>query len=165
MSAAAATANNNVWLTEVKLFDEVHTRQRLRRVWMQELVLELVDRALDSRLSSSSAAANTVGQSTASKKPRLSDTAALDALGSGALLGVDQKQRRQRHQPQQQQPRFRHQDKVFRERSALPGVPAKYYGQRYRYWSLYDQGVQMDPEGWYSVTPEVISEHIAERCR
>ncbi|OAQ22931.1 S-adenosyl-L-methionine-dependent methyltransferase, partial [Linnemannia elongata AG-77] len=41
---------------------------------------------------------------------------------------------------------------------------AKYWAQRYRYFSLYDQGIQMDQEGWYSVTPEKIAAHIAERC-
>ncbi|KAF9905347.1 Trimethylguanosine synthase [Linnemannia zychae] len=46
----------------------------------------------------------------------------------------------------------------------LPKDMAKYWAQRYRYFSLYDQGIQMDQEGWYSVTPEKIAAHIAERC-
>lgn len=37
----------------------------------------------------------------------------------------------------------------------------KYYQQRYDYFSLFDEGIQIDEEGWYSVTPEVIAEHIA----
>lgn len=32
-------------------------------------------------------------------------------------------------------------------------------------FSKYDQGVAIDAEGWYSVTPEVIAHHIAEQCR
>lgn len=48
--------------------------------------------------------------------------------------------------------------------SQLPKTMAKYWAQRYRYFSLYDQGIQMDQEGWYSVTPEKIAAHIAERC-
>ncbi|KAG0375503.1 Trimethylguanosine synthase [Mortierella sp. AD032] len=48
--------------------------------------------------------------------------------------------------------------------SQLPKNMAKYWAQRYRYFSLYDQGIQMDQEGWYSVTPEKIAAHIAERC-
>eukprot|EP00501_MAST-03F_sp_TOSAG23-6_P000582 GSMAST32.ASY1.ANO1.603.1 assembled CDS len=32
----------------------------------------------------------------------------------------------------------------------------KYWVQRYRYFSKFDQGIQMDNEGWYSVTPEKI---------
>lgn len=42
---------------------------------------------------------------------------------------------------------------------------AKYWFQRYRLFSLFDKGIKMDKEGWYSVTPERIAEHIAERCR
>eukprot|EP00124_Ichthyophonus_hoferi_P001147 Ihof_evm4s54 gene=Ihof_evmTU4s54 len=42
---------------------------------------------------------------------------------------------------------------------------AKYWNQRYRLFTLFDQGIWIDKEGWYSVTPEVIAQHIAERCR
>ncbi|XP_066912965.1 trimethylguanosine synthase-like isoform X2 [Clytia hemisphaerica] len=41
----------------------------------------------------------------------------------------------------------------------------KYWAQRYRYFSRYDEGIQLDREGWFSVTPEKIAEHIAERCQ
>jgi len=41
----------------------------------------------------------------------------------------------------------------------------KYWAQRYRYFSRYDEGIKMDREGWFSVTPEKIAEHIAERCQ
>jgi len=41
----------------------------------------------------------------------------------------------------------------------------KYWHQRYRLFSKYDEGVKLDEEGWYSVTPEKIAEHIAEKCR
>lgn len=50
-----------------------------------------------------------------------------------------------------------------RARSPYPHVPKKYWGQRYRYFSRFDEGVRMDKEGWYSVTPEAIALHIAER--
>ena len=38
--------------------------------------------------------------------------------------------------------------------------------QRYRLWERYDEGegIRMDEESWYSVTPENIARHIAERC-
>lgn len=42
---------------------------------------------------------------------------------------------------------------------------AKYWYQRYRLFSLFDDGIKMDKEGWFSVTPERIAQHIAERCR
>ncbi|KAI9251810.1 RNA cap guanine-N2 methyltransferase-domain-containing protein [Phascolomyces articulosus] len=47
----------------------------------------------------------------------------------------------------------------------LPSDLTKYYNQRYSYFSKYDQGILMDREGWFSVTPEKIAKHIAERCR
>ena len=39
------------------------------------------------------------------------------------------------------------------------------YAQRKRYFSLYSFGCLLDHEGWYSVTPELIANQIAERCR
>ena len=40
----------------------------------------------------------------------------------------------------------------------------RYWAQRYRYFSKFDEGIKMDREGWYSVTPEIIAKHIASRC-
>ena len=40
----------------------------------------------------------------------------------------------------------------------------KYWDQRYRLFSKYDHGVKLDDESWYSVTPEIIAQHIANRC-
>ena len=41
------------------------------------------------------------------------------------------------------------------------------FSQRLRYFSLYSTppGCLLDEEGWYSVTPELIANQIAERCR
>ena len=49
----------------------------------------------------------------------------------------------------------------------FPAELRKYWYQRYRLWERYDQGegIRMDEESWYSVTPENIARHIAERCR
>ena len=42
----------------------------------------------------------------------------------------------------------------------------KFWHQRYRLFSKYDEGIQIESEeSWYSVTPEKIAEHLAERCR
>ncbi|CBY20039.1 unnamed protein product [Oikopleura dioica] len=41
----------------------------------------------------------------------------------------------------------------------------KYWSQRYRLFSKWNEGIRMDKESWFSVTPEKIAEHIAERCR
>ncbi|XP_050411381.1 trimethylguanosine synthase [Patella vulgata] len=41
----------------------------------------------------------------------------------------------------------------------------KYWHQRYRLFSRFDEGIVLDRESWFSVTPEKIAKHIAERCR
>ena len=53
---------------------------------------------------------------------------------------------------------------VPEELSSFPHI-SKYWAQRYRLFSKYDDGVKLDQESWYSITPEKIAEHIAERCR
>ncbi|XP_028987297.1 trimethylguanosine synthase isoform X2 [Betta splendens] len=48
------------------------------------------------------------------------------------------------------------------EMAAEPEL-AKYWAQRYRLFSRFDEGIRLDREGWFSVTPERIAEHIAHR--
>ncbi|KAF1383253.1 hypothetical protein PFLUV_G00129810 [Perca fluviatilis] len=48
------------------------------------------------------------------------------------------------------------------EMTAEPEL-AKYWAQRYRLFSRFDEGIRLDREGWFSVTPERIAEHIALR--
>ncbi|MCD9643623.1 hypothetical protein HAX54_031238 [Datura stramonium] len=40
----------------------------------------------------------------------------------------------------------------------------KYWCQRYQLFNKYDEGIKMDEEGWFSVTPEAIAKHHALRC-
>ena len=40
-------------------------------------------------------------------------------------------------------------------------VPDKFWSQRRRLFSLFDEGIQMDKESWFSVTPEAIANHIS----
>ena len=42
-------------------------------------------------------------------------------------------------------------------------VANKYWAQRHRLFSKFDQGCQLDPEAWYSVTPEAIARHVADQ--
>jgi trimethylguanosine synthase len=42
-------------------------------------------------------------------------------------------------------------------------VADKYWAQRRRLFTKFDDGIQLDKESWYSVTPEVIANHIAKR--
>ncbi|XP_022772436.1 trimethylguanosine synthase-like [Durio zibethinus] len=50
---------------------------------------------------------------------------------------------------------------MFEEYSAMIG---KYWWQRYLLFSRFDDGIKMDEEGWFSVTPEPIARHHASRC-
>ncbi|KAK9811438.1 hypothetical protein WJX72_003916 [[Myrmecia] bisecta] len=43
----------------------------------------------------------------------------------------------------------------------FPGMEA---GTRYSLFSRFDEGIQMDQEGWFSVTPEVMAAACAARC-
>lgn len=41
----------------------------------------------------------------------------------------------------------------------------KYYSQRHRLFHRFDEGICLDEESWYSVTPEKIAKHIARRFK
>lgn len=47
------------------------------------------------------------------------------------------------------------------QRDGRGRVLRKYWLQRYSLFSLYDHGILMDEEGWYSATPEIIAWHHA----
>ena len=55
-------------------------------------------------------------------------------------------------------------EKIKRKNKRKKTNIRKYWLQRYRLFSLFDQGIQLDEESWYSVTPEKIAQHIASRC-
>ncbi|XP_049935601.1 uncharacterized protein LOC116261153 isoform X2 [Nymphaea colorata] len=42
---------------------------------------------------------------------------------------------------------------------------AKYWTQRFSLFSRYNEGIRLDEEGWYSVTPEAIASDQAKSCR
>ena len=46
---------------------------------------------------------------------------------------------------------------------SVPSI-RKYWCQRHLLFSRFDDGIKMDEEGWYSVTPEPLAEHHAVRC-
>lgn len=41
----------------------------------------------------------------------------------------------------------------------------KYWVKRYRLFSKFDEGIKLDYESWFSVTPEKIAIHIAKKCK
>jgi len=42
-------------------------------------------------------------------------------------------------------------------------VEDKYWKKRYNFFSRYDEGISMDEESWFEVTPETVARHIADR--
>ena len=40
----------------------------------------------------------------------------------------------------------------------------KYYKKRYQLFSRFDEGILLDNESWFSVTPEKTAKHIADQC-
>ncbi|KAK3870974.1 hypothetical protein Pcinc_023847 [Petrolisthes cinctipes] len=49
--------------------------------------------------------------------------------------------------------------------SHLPEKLHKYWAQRHRFFVKYDEGIKLDNDSWWSVTPEVIALHQASRCQ
>lgn len=39
----------------------------------------------------------------------------------------------------------------------------KFYKHRYYLFSKFDRGVKIDEESWYSITPETVAKHVANR--
>ncbi|XP_030581232.1 trimethylguanosine synthase [Archocentrus centrarchus] len=64
--------------------------------------------------------------------------------------------------PKKKNSKRRKKQQVPAEMAAEPEL-AKYWAQRYRLFSRFDEGIRLDREGWFSVTPERIAEHIALR--
>jgi tRNA/tmRNA/rRNA uracil-C5-methylase (TrmA/RlmC/RlmD family) len=40
----------------------------------------------------------------------------------------------------------------------------KFYNRRYQLFNKFDSGILLDRESWYSVTPEAVARHIAQKC-
>lgn len=63
---------------------------------------------------------------------------------------------------------FYHHPSLFKEKdldknvpNPFPKVHDKYWFQRKRLFSKFDEGILLDAEGWFSVTPEVVADHVA----
>lgn len=66
---------------------------------------------------------------------------------------------------------FKKKKKYKKRKTMLPDyiqenpVLKKYWAKRYRLFSKFDEGIKLDYESWFSVTPEKIANHIAKRCK
>lgn len=90
------------------------------------------------------------------------DVTTLDTIHSNKRIKLDSKEaydQQQKSDENSLQRRVR-----YTKSTQLPPDMKKYWSQRYRYFTKYDEGIKMDKEGWYSVTPERIAAHIAQRC-
>ncbi|KAF7814567.1 trimethylguanosine synthase-like [Senna tora] len=78
------------------------------------------------------------------------------------------KQRSRRRSKKRKCKSQRRRVKIFKNgKAAKEGISPlveKYWFQRYCLFSKYDEGIKMDEEGWFSVTPEEIAIRHAERC-
>ncbi|XP_042353817.1 trimethylguanosine synthase [Plectropomus leopardus] len=82
-----------------------------------------------------------------------------DFLLPDAPAGSSELSAKKEKKPKNKKRRKRRQQ-VPAEMAAEPEL-AKYWAQRYRLFSRFDEGIRLDREGWFSVTPERIAEHIA----
>nr|XP_020507432.1 trimethylguanosine synthase [Labrus bergylta] len=76
--------------------------------------------------------------------------------------GSSELNRKDGKKPTKKKRQRRRKQQVPAEMAAEPEL-AKYWAQRYRLFSRFDEGIKLDREGWFSVTPERIAEHIALR--
>lgn len=65
--------------------------------------------------------------------------------------------------PQKKKRRKQRKKQPMPEEVAAEPDLAKYWAQRHRLFSRFDEGIRLDREGWFSVTPERIAEHTAVR--
>ena len=61
-------------------------------------------------------------------------------------------------------PAFKSKIEKSNKQIAISRKMKKFFNRRYQLFNRFDAGVLMDLESWYSVTPEVVAKHIAERC-
>lgn len=54
---------------------------------------------------------------------------------------------------------------LVRIRAGVTPIVEKYWLQRYDLFTRYDEGIKLDEEGWYSVTPEEVAIRHAQHCR
>lgn len=54
---------------------------------------------------------------------------------------------------------------IHPDRIGVTAKVEKYWMQRFRLFARFDEGILIDEESWYSVTPECIAKHHAQRCK
>ncbi|NXG36042.1 TGS1 synthase, partial [Dromaius novaehollandiae] len=111
------------------------------------------------QLQSSSVVTRELGMNNLEEEAK--ETTANGSDSQGCLPVVGEAKTAEKKQKKRRRTRFAP-GSVPAEIAADPEL-AKYWAQRYRLFSRFDEGIKLDREGWFSVTPEKIAEHIAVR--
>lgn len=98
------------------------------------------------------------------------DDSTIEGLKAGDVVDHSQ-QREEKHLSLQRGSSSNKEEIKSFSKLLLPGMVEelsvniiKYWCQRYRLFSKFDNGVKLDEEGWFSVTPEILAKHHAQRC-
>lgn len=52
-----------------------------------------------------------------------------------------------------------------RKGDIIDPAAGKYWYKRYYFFEKYDQGIRLDKQAWFSVTPQAVAEHVAARLK
>ncbi|XP_005188202.1 trimethylguanosine synthase [Musca domestica] len=84
------------------------------------------------------------------------DSSSLHATENNAIRKVQQKsQKKKKNRKLKNIPAF-----LIEEKGML-----KYWRKRFSLFSRFDEGIRLDRESWFSVTPEKVAKHLAERLQ
>ncbi|KAI8120742.1 Trimethylguanosine synthase [Lucilia cuprina] len=78
-----------------------------------------------------------------------------DTLHGVQEKAINKQQKRKRNRKLKNVPSF-----ILEEKGLL-----KYWRKRFSLFSRFDEGIQLDRESWFSVTPEKVAKHLAERLK
>ena len=162
-SEAPAVQSARVVETELRARDDGTRNYRLERravAWAcEDAVRRCADAAVDAALDESL-------RDALDARLGLKDEMAACGLAEGELPLAFGSSRRPRRQPKKKKrKKAPGPSRLADAPNPQRGVDDKYWAQRFHYFSLYDCGIQLDAESWYSVTPEKIALAIAARCR
>nr|CAD7395618.1 unnamed protein product [Timema cristinae] len=93
-----------------------------------------------------------------------------DKLGNSSeeIIEITEQTGLESKKPQFKKKKKRQAKKVFTnlpEEVAKDKTLIKYWLRRYQLFSKFDEGIKLDSESWFSVTPERVADHIAQRCQ
>ncbi|XP_029310133.1 trimethylguanosine synthase [Cottoperca gobio] len=144
--------------------EDQRRRNTLTEEGNEEAVEEEFRSSLDSQAAINSTTVAVEGERGREEQPGrpLTGLEIPDFLVSDAPEGNNELNVKRGKKPKAKKSKRWRKQQVPAEMAAEPQL-AKYWAQRYRLFSRFDEGIRLDREGWFSVTPERIAEHIALR--